>query len=331
MARVDVRFLCEHIYKLLMRDNYYFSPVREDGQNPAFAIREDGQVAIDHATGEGFNALSLIAKVESLPPSEARQRLIFYAEHIGCLAPQDHGKFVPKGARRQAASWQRLPETHNWHSLVVGSPDDYARFAKLRGLNPVALMAATAMGLLFFQDDYPRDRLCVITDNARHTRQDRPIDGGWIKPLAGGITKSRTLGTGSWPIGAANIGHKPVVLLVEGMPDLLAAMQVILEENRLHEAAPVTMLGAGQHINVHSLPHFVGKHVRIFPDRDEAGMKGAATWTEQLQGIAASIDCFSFDAFPLSTQKPIKDLNDFVAAGGTAACQHMVPNAGGEN
>lgn len=222
------------------------------------------------------------------------------------------------------------PETHEWRSLVAGSPDDYVRFAKLRGLDPVALMAATALGLLFFQDDYPRDRLCVITDNSRHARQDRPIDGGWIRPQAGGVAKSRTLGTASWPIGAANIGRKPAVLLVEGMPDLLAAAQVIMEANRLHEAAPVAMLGAGQHINIHALPHFVGKYVRIFPDRDEAGAKGAATWTQQLWGVAASVDCFSFDAFPLPTQKPVKDLNDFVRWGGTAACKYMVPSIGGK-
>ena len=185
------------------------------------------------------------------------------------------------------------------------------------------------MGLFFFLGKkYPgTPRICVFTDNARYVRQDRYTDGRPFELKGGGYAKGRTLGTASWPVGAANIGSKSVVLLVEGSTDLLAAAQGILKENRLHDTAPVAMLGAGQHINVHALPHFVCKYVRIFPDRDGAGMKGAATWTEQLQGIATCVDRFSFDAFPLPTQKPIKDLNDFVAAGGMAACQQMVPSA----
>ena len=68
-------------------------------------------------------------------------------------------------------------------------------------------------------------------------------------------------------------------------------------------------------------PHFPG------PRRSRG--KGAATWAEQLQGIAASIDCFSFDAFPLPTQKPINDLNDFVRWG-TDVCKHMIPRTEGK-
>ena len=66
LARVNVRFLCEHVYKSIKRGDCYFSPIRDDGQNPAFAIRQDGEVAIDHGTGEGFNAITLILRVENL-------------------------------------------------------------------------------------------------------------------------------------------------------------------------------------------------------------------------------------------------------------------------
>lgn len=329
MNRVDVRFLCEHVYKLLKRDNNYFSPVRDDGQNPAFSIREDGEVGIDHGTGEGFNALKLIARIEGLTPVEARRRLIFYAEEGGVFPISDPS---PSGSARMQAqpvpSWQRLPEAHAWHTLGRGEFDDYVRYAKLRGLEPTALMLAHAMGLFFFlgKKHLGTPYTCVFTDNARYVRQDRYTDGRPFQLKSRQHVKGRTLGAASWPVGAANIGDKPVVLLVEGSTDLLAAAQVILAESRLRDTVPVAMLGAGNHINVHALPHFGGKHVRIFPDRDEAGMKGAATWTEQLRGIAASIDCFSFDAFPLPTQKPIKDLNDFVRWGGTAVCKHIIPS-----
>jgi hypothetical protein len=327
MAQINVRVLCENIYGVRKRDGYYFSPVREDGRNPAFEIRPDGEVGIDHATGEGFNALALIAKVENLTQAEARQRLILYAEHGGSFAPPSPETCSASKRKWQMPSWQCLPETRTWNTLLQGSYGDYENFAKLRGLQPVALMLAHAMGLFFFMERNPRVvGICTITDNARCARQDRCSNGGYLALKTGESAKSRTIGMASWPIGAANIAHKPVVMLVEGMPDLLAAVQVILEENRVHDTAPVAMLGAGQHINVHALPYFTGKHVRIFPDRDEAGAKGAATWAQQLQGVAASVDYFSFDAFPLTSPEPIKDLNDFIRWGGTSVCKHMIPH-----
>lgn len=81
-SNVNLFILCDQIYKLRKQGKYYFSPVRDDGQNAAFSVQEDGQVAIDHGTGKGFNTITLIEKVEGLTQAEARRRLIYYSENL---------------------------------------------------------------------------------------------------------------------------------------------------------------------------------------------------------------------------------------------------------
>ena len=117
---------------------------------------------------------------------------------------------------------------YEWPFLAIGQHEDYLTFAGLRSLSPLALISATALDTLFFHtDSRTGQRLCTITDDTRYVRQDRCVDGGQVQLAGGGLTKSRTIGTASWPVGAAKIKAKRCVLLVEGMPDLLAAVQVI--------------------------------------------------------------------------------------------------------
>ena len=325
LARINLRTLCEQIYCLQKQGDAYFSPVRDDGQNAAFTIREDGEVGIDHGTGEGFNALKLIARVESLSPAEARRRLVYYSKQ-----GQAHpfvGSEQNKPSRGTAlAPFDRHLYPFNWQ-LDIGTHDDYLRFAALRGLNPVSLITATALELFYFSDDWRGgQRICTVTDNARYVRQDRRVDGQHLIVDGYRTTKCRTIGTASWPVGAANIGTKPVVLLVEGLPDLLAAIQIINVQGHHHDTAAVAMLGAGQKIHPQSLPHFAGKYVRLFPHRDEAGSRAAETWCRQLQRAGATVDCFNHERFQQKPDQPCKDLNDLIVVHGADHATDMVPN-----
>ena len=319
---VDLFILCDEIYKLEGAGRTFYSPLRNDGRYPAFEIREDGQVCIDHGTGEGFNVLTLIERVEHLSRREAALRLIHYAEtHVpgvpGPGAPFQRGEKPPMDPQELVA--------HIWPFLEIGSPDDYLRFGQLRGLDPVALISATASGLFhFFTDRNSNQRLCTVTDSARFVRQDRTLTGEDVL-LSHGASKSRTIGKASWPVGAADIGTKRVVLLTEGMPDLLAAVQIIESAGRDSDAAAVAMLGAGQRIHPQALPFFAGKRVRVFPDNDPAGLKAGEIWSRQLEDVGANVDSFS-----MAAQEPalgsIKDLNDFVVAGEIAHDgEHVIP------
>ena len=134
LATINLRTLCDQIYCLQKQGEAYFSPVRDDGQNAAFTIREVGEVGIDHGTGEGFNALKLIARVENLSAAEARRRSVYYAGQ--CQAHPFVGGQQKKASGTTAlAAFDRHLYAFDW-PLDIGTHDDYLRFAALRGLNP---------------------------------------------------------------------------------------------------------------------------------------------------------------------------------------------------
>ena len=328
METINLFILCDKIYKLKKLGAYYYSPLRNDGRNPAFAIREDGEVGIDHGTGAPFNAITLIERVENLSRHEARTRLIHYAD---TYVPGQPGEGIhPRPRHATTLTNPQELVSHLWPFLEIGSQADYLHFARLRGLDPMALIDATAFGLFhFFTDRKNGQRLCTVTDSARYVRQDRSVTGEEVALSAGGTAKTRSIGKATWPVGAADIGSKPVVLLAEGMPDLLAAIQVISSEDRHADTAAVAMLGAGKLIHPQALPLFAGKRVRIFPDNDPAGLQAGGVWQRQLEEVGAEVDRFSMSAQEQSGRKPIKDLNDFVTACGvTCDGRPVVPAFG---
>lgn len=82
---------------------------------------------------------------------------------------------------------------------------------------------------------------------------------------------------------------------LEFATDEFAAMMV--NETQRHRAerdvhcAPVAMLSAAPAICPDALPRFRGKHVRIFPHAEQAGLQGAARWEHQLMEVgAATVD-----------------------------------------
>ena len=318
---INLFVLFDEIYKIEKIGQYYYSPVRNDGRYPAFEIREDGQVGIDHATGKGFNAITIIESLEKLSRREATTRLIYYAEN--CDTIHEAGcKTLPDTAPAAVAELVSF----SWPFLEIGSGDDYTTFAQLRGLDPMTLITATALELFqFFTDHKSGQRLCTLTDSARYVRQDRSVTGEDVALSMGGAAKTRTIGKAAWPVGAADIGSKPVVLLTEGMPDLLAAIQVISVEGRDDDTAAVAVLGAGQRIHAQALPLFAGKRVRVFPDNDPAGLKAGDIWQRQLEGVGAVVDLFSLEQQERSGLKPIKDLNDFVVGRGLGDGTCVIP------
>ncbi len=112
----------------------------------------------------------------------------------------------------------------------------------------------------------------------------------------------------SWPVGLLEASQYPVIALVEGGPDLLAAFDLILKSGVKKIIAPVAMLGASLSIPDDALPLFEGKRVRIFPhtDANEAGTSAARRWAGQLQSVAMKVDGYAF---------AYGDLNDFAVRG----------------
>lgn len=144
-----------------------------------------------------------------------------------------------------------------------------------------------------------------ITDSTRNTAEFRRLDGKKYVRQDGGEIKAWSTRGKNWPIGAAEIGDKAFVLLVEGGPDVLAAFHFLNGYNMLRDVAVVGMLGASNLIREDALAFFGGKRVRIMVDADipkddenprkrkMPGMEAAARWTAQLTAYGAAVETFN--------------------------------------
>lgn len=190
----------------------------------------------------------------------------------------------------------------------------------------------------------PRFPSWVVTDDARWVAQFRRLDGEPYTPRGEGSKdpfKSWTLGTATWPLGAAELRNRMGVILVEGGADMLAGYHFLQRFSRLREVGVVCMLGASGRIAEAALPFFKGKRVRIICDADEEQVKrhpqkdgterivktrpgcdAAARWTEQLTHAGAAVKTFYLGdvldgegeiivpGLVRADGKPVKDLND---------------------
>ena len=141
--------------------------------------------------------------------------------------------------------------------------------------------------------------------------QARRLDG---VPWADGVKAWTLAGSqAAWPVGIGEAASFPMVALVEGGPDLLAAFGFIMAEERQHDCASVAMLGGCARIHPDALPQFTGKRVGIFPHVDDTGDSAAIRWAEQLAEAGATVDAFRLAGLRRTDSEPVKDLCDLAA------------------
>jgi hypothetical protein len=269
------------------------SPFRDD-KNASFSISDDGKVFHDFATGESGDVVAFVARAKRCTIGDAARELI----RIAALTPAQPAR--PATVRKTL----RVPA---FSAATVG---ELAEIQRVRGWPGLAgLEIATQRGLLHactMSDDGVARRAWAITDSARRSIQVRRIDG---QPWTWNTAKAWTLGgsIAGWPIGAADIGERRTVLFCEGGPDFLAAHGLAWLADRAPSVAVVCVPGATTALSADSLPHFAGKHVRIFEHADAAGSSAGQRWSSQLAQAGATVDGFTFDP-------PHKDLADLFAA-----------------
>ena len=178
------------------------------------------------------------------------------------------------------AKKRRLPQPLGGHGIMQAGDQGLLRFGQL-----------TTHGKQFdcwFTTD--QSRYCVIA---------RRMDGHPL-PTQGGEAKAKCLQGSNlqWPIGIIKAQVFPVILLVEGGPDGLAASAAIMEEGRWRDAAVVVMASASPAIHPEALPHFSGKRVRIFADDGHAGEQASRKWHGQLLQAGATPDILSLADVP---------------------------------
>jgi predicted Fe-S protein YdhL (DUF1289 family) len=189
------------------------------------------------------------------------------------------------------------------------TPEDCEALATLRNVQPDAVMVAAKRGLVKFGT---QDGIVAwyVTDRTGKNLQARRMDGkGWHQI---GNAKAWTMKgcSASWPIGLEEARCFPLIALVEGGPDLLAAHHFALCEEKEDRVGVVCITGAANRIPQDAVQGFAGKRVRIFPHMDAEGRQAARRWKAQLNNVALSVDAFGFDNLRCIDGHPVGDLND---------------------
>jgi hypothetical protein len=256
------------------------SPFRED-RHPSFSIHSDGAGWTDHATGEGGDVIEFIRHGIGGDHKDVRSWL---QARIG-TAP----------APSRPAKAPQAPKAIQWPGeLVEGTGETWQAFAKLRGIQPIAVQAMVRADILRFCK-IDGVKCYVITDASHRAAEIRRMDG---KPF--GEPKAYPLRgvNKSWMPGTELLRHAQKttgVLITEGATDLLAAIDLYSRYRRefggKHSWQPVALLGAGcKNLHAEAAELMRGRHVRLVPDADTAGDVMADHWTGLLRKIGCTVD-----------------------------------------
>lgn len=199
-----------------------------------------------------------------------------------------------------------------------GSQEQLEALAKLRGLSVEGLAWAQDRGLLIF-GTWSGTAVYGLKDKSGRVIELRRLDGldfAATPNHSGHKSHALKHSAKSWPVGILEAQDSPMIVLVEGVPDLLAAHCVVLKEQGRGETARcsvVAMLSASSLIHAEALAHFKAKAVVIFAHADGAGLQGAKGWQEQLiEAGATSVQIFDVSKAAKVVGGEAKDLNDLV-------------------
>lgn len=166
---------------------------------------------------------------------------------------------------------------------------------------------AHSRGLLRFCDS--REGVAwVITDQTRKQAIWRRLDG---RPWANGAKAKLLPGcSGKSPIGVQETACFDSIATVEGGPDLLSALGHAWADGCLDSLGVICMPNAGTNFTAEDLGALKGRRCRIFHHADEAGIKAAGRWCDQLEPIAAALTVYEFHGLVTGDGESVKDLND---------------------
>lgn len=282
------------------------SPFRPD-KNASWGIfqRDDRWFWKDHGTAESGDEIDFIIRARRSKPPHA------FGDAIGYWEAQAEKK--PTGILSLELPPPEPQQKPDASRFLPGSDHQLGRLAKLRNIDTRGILAAHLAGQLVF-GNFIGHEVFGVRDSSGYMLEIRRLDGLPF-PAVGSLAerKSHALkgSRKNWPVGIADIGDKPMVLMVEGLPDFLAAFEIVVREDALSRVAPVAMLSAASSIAPDALPLFKGRHVRIVPHADQAGRAAGVRWKRQLLDAGATkVDFYSVAAETEGDAPAVKDLND---------------------
>ena len=285
------------------------SPFRDD-QKPSWGIyqRDNRCYWKDLGNDDRGDEITFIARAKNLKENENFREIInlwkAYAAKCSDVEYVEYLKELP------VIEPQQKPDKSGFGP---GNDQQLERLCKLRDIDARGILLAQMSGLLIF-GRFSIYEVYGVTDSTGNIVEVRRLDGQLFpayKQLPERKSHALKGSHKNWPVGIKEVGEKPMVLLVEGLPDLLSAFEVIVTEDAMGRVAPVAMLSANSLISEEALPLFKGKHVRIVPHLDEAGRDGATKWKDALIKAGAS----KVDFFLVSDERDanqVKDLNEYL-------------------
>ena len=298
------------------------SPFRKD-KKCSFSVYDDGRRAHDFSSGKDYDAIDFLAEARGTTNGEAVREFISLAGGVACSPARMYGD------RESLKVEESLLPDLSW--LRRGSESELAQVANSRRLDLAAVCTAQEMGLLRFGTirSFPS---WIVTDCSGRCAEGRRLDGklypAWkTKQSELKARKSHAIfrSRKNWPVG---IEPEPqyrnsftAIALVEGGPDLLAAIHFALRYGR-KDILPVAILGRGvcRHgFHSDSLDRFRGRRVKIYvhEDKDFGSYDNAVVLGKQLQLLGCELDFWTFresetKGFRKVDGSPVKDLNDCV-------------------
>lgn len=281
-------------------------PIHED-DTPSLYVNDRKGTFFCHGCGSGGDHISYLEAAHGLKFHEA-------VALLRGLAGPDARDIVRRSAPIRPAE-PGIPKPVDLPVLVPdlspGSTREHWTLAKLRGLSVIAIEAASDLGLLRFGSWMGR-RAWFVTDSMARVAQARRLDGQkWRWRANGRPCSSKTFRlpcdrenkAGSWLVGVETAVKKSRIEIAEGEGDLLAAIDLAIQERRFGRTGFACLLGAGNRIHPQAVRLLAGKDVLLRAQNDERGLAGAARWREQLRG--AKVEAWH----PPSAGA---DLNDYV-------------------
>ena len=255
------------------------SPFRDDKRGSFSVYRQDGwQRWWDHGSASGGDVVDLWAHAKQISVKEAIDDILASMPHLGgpAKAPNRPVELVltPSGIR-----WPpdiRTPQAEECRALGA-----------LRALCPEAFYLAGQLGTLKVATVYSQ-KCWIITDRNARCAEARRFDGqlfpngkkGFCLP---GSKKDQPLG-----LKTANpqFDAQDNLLLVEGMPDYYAALQLAVISDISFR--PITVLGAGlSSFSDATQQYLAGKKILMTCHTDIAGQAALPKWVKELYRLGA--------------------------------------------
>lgn len=184
----------------------------------------------------------------------------------------------------------------SWPAFYLPENNDLDEIAAQRRIPTTALRVLVDRGLL--KSSRCGGHSCFVLHEDRFA-QARRYDGRPFQDAEGRTFKTRNLpGSEGAFFGRSLLQNIPNVLLVEGVIGLVEAAATFCFLGKMNHWTVLAATSASSCFarDPALLKKLAGRHVRILPDADEAGLNGAASWLADLRAVGARADVMGLPA-----------------------------------